>query len=58
MFHSIAVALNHQNIENHPERISNIMPFINQYNWGFSSRNKTGKGLNEIIRQLPLVSYT
>ena len=33
MFHSIAVALNHQNIENHQERISNIMPFINQYNW-------------------------
>ena len=33
MFHSIAVALNHQNIENHPERISNIMPFVNQYNW-------------------------
>ena len=33
MFHSIAVALNHQNIENHPERISNIKPFIDQYNW-------------------------
>ena len=31
--YSITVALNHQNIENHPERISNIMPFINQYNW-------------------------
>ena len=27
------VALNHQNIENHPERMSNIKPFINQYNW-------------------------
>ena len=31
--YSITVALNHQNIENHPERISNIMPFIYQYNW-------------------------
>ena len=31
--YSITVALNHQNIENHPERISNIEPFINQYNW-------------------------
>ena len=31
--YSITVALNHQNIENHPERISNIKPFINQYNW-------------------------
>ena len=30
---SITVALNHQNIENHPERISNIKSFINQYNW-------------------------
>ena len=25
--------MNHQNIENHPERISNIKIFINQYNW-------------------------
>ena len=31
--YSITVALNHQNIENHPERISNIKPFINKYNW-------------------------
>ena len=30
---SITVALNQQNIDNHPERISNIKPFINQYNW-------------------------
>ena len=27
--YSITVALNHQNIENHPERISNIKPLIN-----------------------------
>ena len=31
--YSIVVALNHQNIENHPERISNIKPFIDKYNW-------------------------
>ena len=30
--YSIIVALNHQNIENHSERISNIKPFIDQYN--------------------------
>ena len=30
--YSITVALNHQNIENHPERISNIKPFIGKYN--------------------------
>ena len=31
--YSVTVALNHQNIENDPERISNIIPFISQYNW-------------------------
>ena len=31
--YSITVALNHQEIENHPERISNIKPFIDKYNW-------------------------
>ena len=32
--YSVNAALNNQNIENHPERISNIKPSINQYNWG------------------------
>ena len=27
--YSVVVALNHQNIRNHPERIANIAPFIN-----------------------------
>ena len=31
--YSITAALSHQNIENHPERISNLKPFIDQYNW-------------------------
>ena len=31
--YATTVALNHQNIENNPERVSNIEPFINQYNW-------------------------
>ena len=31
--YSITVALNHQEIENNPERISNIKPFIDKYNW-------------------------
>ena len=30
--YSTTIALNHQNIENHPERISSIKPSINQYN--------------------------
>ena len=29
----ITTALNHQKTENHPERISNIKPFIERYNW-------------------------
>ena len=31
--YALTVALNYQNIENHPERMSNIKPFINEYNW-------------------------
>ena len=31
--YSITVALNHQKIESHPERISNIRPHIEWYNW-------------------------
>ena len=41
--YAITVALNRQNTENHPERISNIEPFFNQHNWkgiGFSSYQK------------------
>ena len=30
--YSITVALNHQKIESHPERISNIRPHIEWYN--------------------------
>ena len=30
--YAITVVLNHQNIKKHPEKISNIKPFINQYN--------------------------
>ena len=31
--YSIVAALTHQKIPNHPERISNLKPFINNYNW-------------------------
>ena len=63
--YSIVVALNHQNIKNHPERISNIEPFSNQYNWkdrDFLShqkkkKKKKGKSLNKTIRQLLLIYY-
>ena len=31
--YALTVALNYQNIENYPEGISKIKPFINQYDW-------------------------
>ena len=31
--YAIIIALNHQNIENHPEGIYNVKPFIDQYKW-------------------------
>ena len=41
--YSLTVALNHKQIKSHPERISKIKPFIDQYNWkeiNFSSHSK------------------
>ena len=31
--YALTVALKHKQIKNHPERISNLKPFIDQYNW-------------------------
>ena len=31
--YAATVALNYEEIESHPERVSNIKPFINKYNW-------------------------
>ena len=41
--YAITAALNHQNIDHHPERISKLRLFINNYNWRdteFPSRSK------------------
>ena len=41
--YAITAALNHHNIDHHPERISKLGPFINKYNWKdieFSSHSK------------------
>ena len=54
----LVVALSHEEIKNHPERISNIKPFIDLYNWKemvFHQIIKTGKSLNQIINQLLLI---
>ena len=53
--YGLTVALDYEKIENHPERISNIEPFIGKYNWkeiDFPSRIKDWKNFeqnNEII---------
>ena len=31
--YAIVIALNYHKIPNHPERISNLIPFISNYNW-------------------------
>ena len=44
--YAITSALNHQNIDNHPERISKRKPFSNNYNWKdieFPSHSKDWK---------------
>ena len=44
--YALTVALNHEQIKDHPERISKIKPFIDQYNWNeidFPSHGKDWK---------------
>ena len=41
--YALTVALNHEIIKNNPERISNIKPFIDQYNWNEIDFPFTGK---------------
>ena len=48
--YSTAAALNHQKIENHVERISNLMSFIDKYNWKgieFPSKSKDWKKIEQ-----------
>ena len=44
--YAVTAALNHEQIKDHPERISKIKPFIDQYNWNeidFPSQGKDWK---------------
>ena len=55
--YSITDALNHQEIENHPEGISNIRPFIDKYNWkriDFPAGIKDWKKLEENNKEVAL----
>ena len=58
--YNINVALNHQNINNHPEEIYNVIISIDQYEWNeieFPSHKKVGRSLNQITKQSLLMYY-
>ena len=46
--YALTAALNHEQIKSHPERISEINPFINRYDWKeiFHHTKKIKKSLN------------
>ena len=31
--YGVTVAINYEEIKSHPERFSNVKPFVNKYNW-------------------------
>ena len=56
--YALTVALNYGKIKNHPERIINVEPFIDQYNWArinFPSQKKNEMSLKKLINQLLLI---
>ena len=61
--YAVTLALNLDNIDNHPERISKIKPFIDQYNWkdiDFPSTSKDWRKLelnNEIALNILYVPH-
>ena len=62
--YSITVALNHESIENHPEKISNSKRFINQYNWedidfpaGIKDQKKFERNNKTIALNIWFISY-
>ena len=49
--------MNHQNIENYPEKISNLKPFTDQYNWKgieFPSHSKDWKKFEQNNKTIAL----
>ena len=58
--YAVTLTLNLDNIDNHPERISKIKPFINQYNWkdiDFPPTNKDWRKF-ELTMKLHLIFST
>ena len=52
--YAITVALNHQNIEKHPERASNINPFVNWKDIDFPSHQKDWKKFEQYNKTIAL----
>ena len=55
--YALTVALNYEQIKDHPERISKIKPFIDQYNWkeiDFPSHRRDCKKLESNNKSIPL----
>ena len=55
--YALTVALNHKQIKSHPERISKIKPFIDQYNWkeiDFPSHSKDWKKFEQNNKTIAL----
>ena len=60
VFNAVTLALNLDNIDNHPERVSKIKPFIEKYNWediDCPSTSKDWKNLN-LTTKSRLIFYT
>ena len=61
--YAVTLALNLDNIDNHPEKISKIKPFINQYNWkdiDFPPTNKDWKKFelnNEVVLNILYIPH-
>ena len=55
--YALTIALNHKQIKSHPERMSKIKPFIDQYNWkeiNFSSHSKDWKKFEQNNKTIAL----
>ena len=57
MQYATSIALNYEKIDNHPERISKIKPFINMYDWkdtNFPSQKKDWNTFEKNNRSIAL----
>ena len=46
--YALTATLNYKNIKSHPERVSNLKPFVDQYNW--KDKFSISSNINEVIR--------